>query len=303
MMEHVLTLRRHAGKPVFLAFKDRRAYVGVHYGRSLFEPGIAQSTSKDAVREMAEHFAFVETIVRELNLNARGSATAADDSLLQGPDIEPHALTRLAAAKAGTLTTADVWAMASSSVDDSAKDGDAPAFRPEGTRIRLEYRAGGLSITYGLRLGFWVMLAISLCGVLLASSALRAPNAPPWVGSASAWVRTLPPVPWLDAFVADAPTPWMIVGTIVAVLFALVWTGYVRSVFVDVDRIRIYRGFRPFPRVYRRPRYGRALRINTALYIVKSDGLHLMNPTASPILTESEARWLTWEMKQALRQS
>ena len=72
MMEQLLTLRRHAGKPVFLAFKDRRAYVGVHYGRTLFEPGIAQSTSKDAVREIAEHFALVETIVRELNVNARG---------------------------------------------------------------------------------------------------------------------------------------------------------------------------------------------------------------------------------------
>ena len=42
MIEHLLTLRRQAGKPVFLAFKDRRAYVGVHYGRTLFEPGIAQ---------------------------------------------------------------------------------------------------------------------------------------------------------------------------------------------------------------------------------------------------------------------
>ena len=41
MMERLLTLRRQAGKPVFLAFKGRRAYVGVHYGRTLFEPGIA----------------------------------------------------------------------------------------------------------------------------------------------------------------------------------------------------------------------------------------------------------------------
>ena len=167
------------------------------------------------------------------------------------------------------MTTSDVWAMASASIDDSAKDGDAPVPRPEGTRIRLEHGPGALSITYGLRLGFWVMLAISLCGALLASSALRAPNAPAWAGPASAWVRTLPPVPWLDAFAADAPTPWLIVGTVVAVLFALVWTAYVRRVVVDVDRIRIYRGFRPFPRVYRRPLYGRAIRINTALYIAK----------------------------------
>ena len=160
-----------------------------------------------------------------------------------------------------------------------------------------------MSITYGLRLGFWVMLAISLCGALLASSALRASKAPAWAGAASAWVRTLPPLPWLDDFAADAPTPWMIVGSVVAVLFALVWSGYVRRVSVDGDRIRIYRGFRPFPRVYPRPLYGRAIRVNTALYLAKSDGVSLMNPTASPVLSEAEAKWLTSEMKRALRQS
>ena len=146
------------------------------------------------------------------------------------------------------------------------------------------------------------MLAISVCGALLAASALRALNAPAWAGPASAWVRTLPPVPWLDAFAADAPTPWLIVGAIVAVLFALMWTGYVRRVSVDRERIRIHRGLRPFPRVYRRPKYGRAIRINAAIYIAKSDGLHMMNPTASPVLTEPEAKWLTSELKRILGQ-
>ena len=131
MMEQLLALRRHAGKPVFLAFKDRRAYVGVHYGRTLFEPGVAQTTSKAAVREIAEHFALVETIVRELSVNARASAFEADDSLLRAPGVEPHALSRLAAETAGTLTTSDLWTMAGASIDDSAKDGDALAPRPE----------------------------------------------------------------------------------------------------------------------------------------------------------------------------
>jgi hypothetical protein len=303
MMEQLLALRRHAGKPVFLAFKDRRAYVGVHYGRPLLEPGVAQTTSKAAVREIAEHFALVETIVRELSVNARASALQADDSLLRAPGVEPHALSRLAAETAGTLTTSDLWKMAGASIDDSARDGDALAPRPEGTRILLEQGPESLSITYGLRFGFWVMLAISLCGALLATSAVRAPNAPLWVSSASAWVRTLPPpLPWLDAFAADAPTPWMIVGTVVAVLFALVWTGYVRRVSVDANRICIYRGVRPFPRVYRRPLYGRAIRIKTALYIAKAEGMHVMNPTASPMLTEPEAKWLASELKRALRQ-
>jgi hypothetical protein len=109
-------------------------------------------------------------------------------------------------------------------------------------------------------------------------------------------------VPRLDAFAADAPTPWLIVGTIVTVLFALMWTAYVRRVEIDHDRIRIYRGLRPFPRAYRRPLYGRAIRVNTSVYIAKSEGHHVMNPTASPVLTEAEAKWLTSEMKRVLAQ-
>lgn len=303
MTEHLLALRQHAGQPVFLAFKDRRVYVAVHYDRKLFEPGVAVSTSKSALREIAEQFALVETIVRELELNARRSDTDADDSLLRGADIEPHPLTRLADQKAGSLTTSDVWAMAAASIDDSAKDGATLAVRPEGTHIRVDHGPGTLSITYGLRVGFWVMLAISLSGAALASSALRAPNAPSWAGSASDWVRTLPPVPWLDAFAADAPTPWLIVGSVVAVLFAFTWTAYVRRVVIEADGIRIYRGFRPLPRVYRRPLYGRAIRLNTSLYIAKTSGVHMMNPTASPVLSEPEARWLTAEMKRVLGQS
>jgi hypothetical protein len=297
--EALLALRRQAGKPVFAAFKGQRAFLGVDYGRTLFEPGIARTTSKDAVREIAEHFAFVETIVRELNTNARGFATAGDDSVFRAPDVEPDPLSRLAAEKGGTLTPSEVWAMASASIDDSAKDG-ASVPKPERTRISLVQEPTGLSITYGLRLGFWVMLVISLSGALLASSALRAEDAPEWAGPASAWVRTLPPVPRVDEFAASAPLPWLIVGAVVAVLFALMWTAYVRRVEIDTDRIRIYRGLRPFPRVYHRPKYGRAIRVNTSVYIAKSEGTHVMNPTASPVLTEAEAKWLTSEMKRAL---
>jgi hypothetical protein len=303
MTEQLRTLRQHAGKPVFLAFKDRRVYVGIHYDRKLFEPSVAASTSKAAVREIAEQFALVETIVRQLDLNVRGSDLEPDDSLLDGADVEVHPLTRLAEEKAGRVTTSDVWTMAAASIDDSAKDGDALAVRPQSTRIRVEHGPGTLSITYGLRIGFWVMLAISLSGAALALSALRAENAPTWAGSASEWARTLPPVLWLDAFAADAPTPWLIVGSVIAVLFALMWTAYVRSVVIERDDIRIYRGLRPLPRVYRRPLYGRAIRINTSLYIAKSSGLHMINPTASPMLTEPEAIWLTSEMKRVLGQS
>lgn len=300
--EALLALRRQAGKPVFVAFKDSRAFLGVDYGRTLFEPGIARTTSKESVREIAEQFAFVETIVRELNTNARGFGAEVDEAVFRSPDVAPDPLSRLAADKGGSLTPAEVWTMASASIDDSAKDG-ASFPPPERTRISLVHEPAGLSITYGLRLGFWVLLAISLSGALLASSALRAEDAPEWAGPASAWVRTLPPVPRVDAFAANAPLPWLIVGTVVAALFALMWTAYVRRVVIETDCIRIYRGLRPFARVYPRPKYGRAIRIKTSVYIAKSEGIHLVNPTASPVLTEAEAQWLTSEMKRALGQS
>jgi hypothetical protein len=301
MRAAVLTLRERADKPVFAAFKDGRAYVGVHYGRTLFEPRIARTTSKAAVLEIAEQFAFVETIVRELNLNARTWGGDADDSLLQGADIKVHPLAELAARKAGTVTVADLWTTAAASIDDSAQDAGGSAPKPDGTRIQVEPGSGTVSITYGLRIGFWVMLSISLSGLLLAASALRAANAPPWASPASNWVRTLPAVPAVDGFAADAPLPWLIVGTVIFVLFALTWTGYVRRVVVGPAEIRISRGFRPFPRVYRRPPFGRAIRIKGSVYITKTDGLHVMNPTASPVLTEPEAAWVVSEMKRVLR--
>jgi hypothetical protein len=304
LTETLLALRQQAAQPVFLAFKGRRAYVAVHYGRTLFEPGIAKATSRDTVREMARDFALVELVVRDLGRHAPGGDLAPDDSLLEGDGIDVHPLSKLAASKAGTLTSSDLWTLASSEVDDSRDDGSAPVPRPEGTRIRLERGPGSLSVTYGLRPGFWIMLAISLGGALLATSALRAPDAPAWVAPASTWVRaTLPPVPPLDTFAADAPTPWFIVGTAVAVLFAWMWTAYVRRVCIDVDRIRIYRGLRPIPRVYARPQFSRVLRLQGAVYITRAGTLRLMNPTASPMLTEAEAEWVASEMKRTLGQA
>jgi hypothetical protein len=303
MTAALLTVRGHAGTPVFVAFKGRRLYVAVHYGRPLFEPGVVHTTSKAAVREIAEHFVLVEIVVREMNLHAGTAVLDADDSLLRGRDIEVHPLSKLAAETAGTLTPSDLWSAASVAIDDSANDGASLVAQPAGTRIRLERGPASLSITYGLRRGFWIMFGISVGGALLAASALRAPDAPGWASAASSWARTLPPVPVLDAFAASDPLPWLIVGALVALLLALMWTGYVRRVCIDADRIRIYRGFRPFPRVYRRPHFARAMRIKGSVYIAKSGGPHLMNPTASPMLTEAEAQWLTSEMKRALGQT
>jgi hypothetical protein len=252
---------------------------------------------------MAEHFALAETIVRELDLNTRVWTKGVDDAMLAQPDVAPHELEQLAAAKAGTLTERDVWTTAAKAIDDSKADGVGSAPRPERTAINFEPGPGGFSIGYGLRRGFWLPLILSLSGIVLCLSAMRAWEGPEWFSVVSSYLRSWPPVPYVHEFASDAPVPWMIVGGLVGGLFWLWWTGYVRRVVVDADRIRIYRGWRPFPRVYRRPAYGRVIRLNTALYIAKTDGMQLLNPTASPMLTVQEARWLSAEMKRVFGQT
>lgn len=83
MMDRILALRARIDKPIFLAFKHSRAYLAVHFGRSLFEPGITATTSLESVQEMAAQFALAEGIVDELDLNTRIWTKGVDDSWLQ----------------------------------------------------------------------------------------------------------------------------------------------------------------------------------------------------------------------------
>ena len=115
MMERLLALRRQAEHPVFLGFKNNQAHIGVHYGRALFEPGIASSTSLESLEEMAGHFAFAEFVVRELDLNTRIWTKEVDDSLLQQRDTPEHflhsdALTSGNLTEGGLLQVASLWA-------------------------------------------------------------------------------------------------------------------------------------------------------------------------------------------------
>ena len=131
MMEQILALRQRAGKPIFLAFKGNRAYIGVHYGRALFEPGIASSTSLESIQEMAAHFALAEGVIHELDLNTRIWTKGVDDSLLKravGDEPEDE-LDRIAAK--GELTASQLWATATKAVtDDGADDDGAAVTRP-----------------------------------------------------------------------------------------------------------------------------------------------------------------------------
>ena len=68
------------------------------------------------------------------------------------------------------------------------------------------------------------------------------------------------------------------------------------------DAVLIARGLRPIARRYPRPPYGRIVRLEKAVYVGKTGGTSLINPSASPILrSEDEARWIASEMRRALR--
>jgi len=57
------------------------------------------------------------------------------------------------------------------------------------------------------------------------------------------------------------------------------------------------------PRTYPRPEYGKIVTIETAVYVAKSEGLNLIRPTASPMLSKEEALWVAAEMRRGLRSS
>src|SRR5262249_55534036 len=80
LMDRLLSLQQQTGRPIFASLKNNRLYLGVHYDRELFEPGIVSTVSLDAIQEMAAHFGLAETIVCELDLNTRLWAKPVDAS-------------------------------------------------------------------------------------------------------------------------------------------------------------------------------------------------------------------------------
>ena len=160
---------------MFLGFKGTRAYLGVHYGRPLFEPGIAATTSVAAIHEMAAHFALAEGVVHELDLNTRIWTKDVDESLLHAPRRRPRcALDSLAAR--GNVTATELWEAAVKSVgDDDDPSEVVPA--PPGTSVRVEHGGGGTVVRYGLSPGFVVAVLLSVAsGAVLVVAARALPR-------------------------------------------------------------------------------------------------------------------------------
>ena len=253
MMEKLLALRRAVEHPVFLGFRDNRAYLGVHYGRSLFEPGIASTTSLASIEEMAENFSLAEVVVHELDLNTRIWTKGVDDSLLHAPaDADANPLEALAGAQAGTLTEADVWKAAIAAVGAQVDDKGPPAQKPEGTRIAIEHRPDGATVSYGLSIGFILCLLLSLACAAASLSAMRLLGEdgffPP--GTPTAWIPAIPP---LDEYVRLEPLAWLIPCAVVGAFLSLYWIFRVHKVEITPSAIYVHRGLRPVARGYPRP--------------------------------------------------
>ena len=303
MMEQILALAASAGKPIFLAFKGARAYLGVHYGRALFEPGIAATTSREAVREMAAHFALAETVVRELDLNTRIWTKDVDDSLLKRRDVEPDGLLAEAIAKGG-LTEADLWKTATASVEGLSTEDDGSVIeRPAATRIEIEPAGAGIAVRYPIGVGFMTAVAIWALSVAVLVAALHAlpEDLDVGLGPLEAPLRAVPAVPVVQSYVNHLPIVWLFGACVVGSAFALGWMLRVRRVEIAPDAVRVWRGLRPFPRTYARPEYGKVVRIEHSVHVGKIEGVNLVNPTASPTISEDESRWVAAEMRRALR--
>lgn len=300
MMEQLLTLRGHAEHPVFLGFKGSRAYIGIHYNRTLFEPSIASTTSLEAIEEIAEQFALAETVVHELDLNTRIWTKDVDDSLLHRPD-EPTDQFK-AALTTGDLQGEDVWrlAMAATGVHD---EDDTPSPRPVSTTIDVHQDVDGARIKYGLSFGFFFALIVSAASLIVAALSARALDREYGPTIAAPWLERLPPTP-IDALIAEGALGALPISFVVGALFSLYWVLRVRRVVIRPDAVLISRGLRPLPRRYPRPPYGRVVRLDKGVYVGKLGEQSLLNATASPMLgSEAEAKWIAAEMRRALRQT
>jgi hypothetical protein len=299
MMERLLAVRGHARHPVFLAFKNTRAYLGIHYDRQLFEPRVASTTSLDAVQKVADHFALAETIVHELDLNTR-IWKGVDESLLEQPDdpTDPYkdALTT------GELDSDDVWKLAVRATSEEVDD-HSTAPQPADSKIRVERLGDETRINYGLSIGFFITAALSLALLALAALSARALDREYGPTPATAWLERLPPTA-ADERIGEGAMVILPVSFLVSAFFSMWWLLRVRRVVIRPDAVLISRGLRPMPRRYSRPEYGRVVRVDKAVYVGKVGSTGLMNPSASPILrSEDEAKWIAAEMRRALRQT
>jgi hypothetical protein len=297
LMERILDIRRKTGRTICLAFVDNRAFVAIDYGRALFEPSIRETTSFEALAEMAGHFQLAALVVQELDLNTRIWTKDVDASLLE----EAPAASPLSALSTGDLTAERLLTQASRALYIDADVGPSPE-RPARTRTNVE-REGDVTIVR-YRFAWWalVCMALSLPFAAVAAAGISMMVAPEWT-LAELWPILGAPPEAAEVFRASA---WIAIGVgiVIGGFFGLYWITYVRQVTIDADEIRVKRGVSPFARRYARSDQTRILQMDQYLFLGRAGALKIINPSLSPMLcSQEEARWVAWQMRQALEQS
>ncbi len=307
MMERILAVAAMSGKRIHVAFANNRAYLGVHYGRALFEPAIKDSTSVDAIREMAAHFALAEGIVEELDLNTR-IWTKGVDVLVHPPDTA--AQSALGAeiedmAKRGTLTAEKIWDVAVAA--QVAAEGDATtemdAVAPPDTKVQVERGPGTAAVHYGLGLS-WVLTVLfwaASVALAIASARLLADTVP--VPQLAALAASLPEIPYASTVAASLPIAFFGGSMMLGPFLFVMWAFRVRRVEIAPDAVRIWRGLRPVPRVYGRPLFGKIVLQQDTVFLGRTEGFSVIHASASPMLKPGEARWVAAEMRRAIRET
>ncbi len=305
MMERILAVAAMGGKRVHVAFANHRAYLGVHYGRALFEPAIRDSTSVAAIHEMAAHFALAEGIVEELDLNTRIWTKDVDASLLQHAPDEAPKDDLLELAKGGHLTADKIWEVAVAA--QAALEGDATteadAVAPPDSSIRIERGTGTAAVHYGLGLGWVFSLVFWAASVAFTIEGARLLALEIPVRSLAAVAASLPQISLVTPLVATLPIAFLFFSMMLGPFLFLMWAIRVRRVEIAPDAVRIWRGLRPVPRVYERPLYGKVVLLKETVYVGRTQGFSLVNASASPMLSPEEARWVAAEMRRAMRET
>jgi hypothetical protein len=107
----------------------------------------------------------------------------------------------------------------------------------------------------------------------------------------------------LRQLVGDNGLIWLLVAAGVGSLFSVGWILRVRKVVVTPAEVLVYRGIMPAAHHYARPEYNGILRMKNSVHVSKGEGVTLFNPTASPNISEAEAAWVAYELRQALQSS
>ena len=294
MMENILDIHTSTGRPLCLAFQDNLAFVAVDYGRALFEPSIADTTSFTALAEMARHFKLAALVAQELDLNTRIWTKDVDARLLD----EAPAESPLGGLNTGDLTVNSLLQNVTGQLYADTDAGAAPQ-RPARARSRVDHLADETIVRY--RLAWWALLCMAFSTVFVALAAIA-------VSTLIDPDRTLAFIDpngvlnpeGVTAFRSGASIA-IAVSAVVGGFFSLYWITYVRRVAIGRDEIRVRRGLSPFARRYPRTEQTRILQMDRYIYLGESAETKLINPSLSPMLRSAEeARWVASEMRRAL---